>query len=204
MWLKSEEMPKKHVKIANKKHWFIMYLIKKVGKRSTRMGLKIAKFHAIMHIATDILFFGVPMETDTGANESHHKGSKAAAVLTQKNETTFNAQVAQRKEEIHLLELANQEFEGRPLWDYLVGYHHTPQIAPDEAQPRTGGAVIKCFRGANGTAKCKYLTRCAGSHMALLETCLLEFVICLQECFVQLYPEGVYLRTEHERGGSIF
>ncbi len=40
--------------------------------------------------------------------------------------------------------------------------------------------------------------------MASLETCLLEFVIHLQDHFVHLYPNGVYLRTEHERSGTMF
>ena len=37
------------------------------------MGLKIVKFHAIVHVAQDVLDFGVPMEFDTGTNESGHK-----------------------------------------------------------------------------------------------------------------------------------
>ena len=40
------------------------------------MGLKIVKFHAIMHMAQDILDYEVPMEFDTGANESCHKAEK--------------------------------------------------------------------------------------------------------------------------------
>ena len=56
-----------------------MYFIKKICKRTEGMGLKITKFHCIMHLADDILNFGVPMECDTGSNESAHKTEKKAA-----------------------------------------------------------------------------------------------------------------------------
>ena len=72
-----------------------MYLIKVVGHRASGMGLKVVKFHAIMHMACDILNFGVPMECDTGSNEEGHKDTKKAAKLTQKIEHTFDSQTAQ-------------------------------------------------------------------------------------------------------------
>ena len=118
MWLKSDEMLMKHIKAARHYHRYIMYLIKKVGKRSKGMGLKIMKFHAIMHLVDDILNFGVPMEVDTGSNEAGHKKTKKAALLTQKKECSFDAQTSMRLQEVALLDLAKEELEGRPLWDY--------------------------------------------------------------------------------------
>ena len=58
--------------------------------------MKVAKFHQIMHAADDILNFGVPLEVDTGANQSGHKPTKKAAMLTQRIEEKFNYQTAQR------------------------------------------------------------------------------------------------------------
>ena len=69
-----------------------------------------------MHIADDILNFGVPMEVDTGANESGHKPTKKAAMLTQRIEEKFNYQTAQRLQETHLLELALAEIQGKCMW----------------------------------------------------------------------------------------
>lgn len=186
-----------------------MQLIKIVGKRQEGMGLKLFKFHAITHIATDIMYFGVPLEVDTGCNESGHKESKAAANLTQRREDTFDAQVAQRKEEMHLLSLALQEMEGRPLWCYGQRIYHTvPEINNEATVPETnnttGGAKIMCFKGANGQPKCKYKTRCKAQFDAEIEVCLIEFVIGLQELFPKLYPDGVMLRSEHTRDGTIF
>jgi hypothetical protein len=92
-WLKSDQMELKHVEAAKQKHRYIMYLIKKVGNHVKGMGLKLMKFHRIMHIYMDIIHFSVPMEFDTGTNESGHKPTKKAALLTQKREDTFNQQV---------------------------------------------------------------------------------------------------------------
>ena len=50
MWLKSDYMKREHVIKARRKHLYIMYLIKEVGNRLQGMGLKVVKFHAIMHI----------------------------------------------------------------------------------------------------------------------------------------------------------
>ena len=80
------------------------------------MGLKLVKFHLILHMLRhDILNFGVPMEYDTGLNESGHKKTKRAAKLTQKREETFDEQVDIRLQEEHLLEMASEEMNGRKL-----------------------------------------------------------------------------------------
>ena len=65
------------------------------------MGLKIMKFHAVLHLVEDILLFGVPSEFETGSNESHHKKTKVAAKMTQRNEVVFGHQTAKRMTEIH-------------------------------------------------------------------------------------------------------
>jgi hypothetical protein len=53
VWLKSDQIAKRHVKRAEKKHRFIMYLLQKTANRQAGMGLKLTKFHAIVHMATD-------------------------------------------------------------------------------------------------------------------------------------------------------
>jgi hypothetical protein len=59
------------------------------------MGLKkIMKFHGIVHsMGDDIINFGVPMNYDTGSDESRHKPAKAAAKVTQKRKEYFDKQV---------------------------------------------------------------------------------------------------------------
>ena len=52
------------------------------------MQFKLQKYHLILHMADDIINFGVLLEVDTGANESGHKVAKVAARL--KNKTKKN------------------------------------------------------------------------------------------------------------------
>jgi hypothetical protein len=43
----------KHVKRLEKKHRYIMYLIRKIAQRTEGMGLKLLKFNTILHIWED-------------------------------------------------------------------------------------------------------------------------------------------------------
>ena len=60
-----------------------MCVMHKVAQRSKGMGLKLTKFHMILHTWEDTIQFGVPLEFDTSANESMHKPSKKASKMTQ-------------------------------------------------------------------------------------------------------------------------
>ncbi len=115
-----KKMRKSHVKRLAKKHRFIMYIMKTVATRSCGMGLKVMKFHAIIHLIEDMLLYGVPTEFDTGSNESHHKDSKYAAKLTQRKEETFNEQTAIRLLEFLCIDLAMSEVvNDRCVWEYF-------------------------------------------------------------------------------------
>ena len=119
-YLSLESMQKKHVKRLGRKHKYLMYIIRNVAKRTTGMGLKLMKFHAVLHLLQDMLLYGTPSEFDTGSNESHHKPSKYAAKLTQRNESTFNYQTALRLLEFLIIEFAKVEAEcGIKVWEYF-------------------------------------------------------------------------------------
>ena len=175
-----------------------MYLIKKVGRRAEGLGLKTVKFHAIMHMVDDMLNFGVPMEFDTGSNESGHKPTKTAAKLTQKCEETFDKQTSERLEEVHLLSMAMAEMNGRPLWDYPYGYQFQPQVAKNQREPYLGGAKFHCFYDRRERRNTAHLLTDMESDMDLkLENGLLDFVVKLQDA-VQDHMNSVYLHTMHK------
>lgn len=88
-YLCEETMSKAMVKRLVKKNRFIMYIMRNVAVRTTGMGLKLFKFHAMTHLVEDILLYGVPSEVDTGSNESHHKPSKH--VRTRRNSEIWHA-----------------------------------------------------------------------------------------------------------------
>ena len=88
-FLKQDKMDKNHVRKLQDKHRYLMYLMKKVLRRTKGMGMDFMKFHAILHLVQLIVANGDPNVVDTGPNESHHKPTKYYSTLTQKNETTF-------------------------------------------------------------------------------------------------------------------
>jgi hypothetical protein len=127
------------VKKLEHKNRFIMYLFRKVARRTKAMGLKIMKYHAIHHMASDILLYGVPKEHDTGANESGHKVTKVAARLTQKNLETFEYQTANRLMEFLLIQWGMAELEGRKLWKYYGQFDPSPPKNDDMHSQSTTG-----------------------------------------------------------------
>lgn len=115
-----KRMRRSHVVRLARKHRFLMYIMRAVARRETGMGLKIMKFHAIMHLIHDIILYGVPYEFDTGSNESHHKESKHAARLTQRKESSFNKQTAIRLLEFLCIDLAMEEIDRKKgVWEYF-------------------------------------------------------------------------------------
>jgi len=85
-----------------------------------------------------MMAYGVPMEVDTRHNEMHHKPSKNAAALTQKDKSKFEEQIHACLEEVHLLELAAEEMEGRGIMHCCRGHTFDPQHTSVEAD-KTGG-----------------------------------------------------------------
>jgi hypothetical protein len=99
---------------------YLMYIIRNVAKQTTGMGLRLMKFHAVLHLLQDMLLYGTPSKFDTASNESMQKPSKYAAKLTQRNESTFNQQTAQRLTEFLTIDFALSEAEqGRKVWEYF-------------------------------------------------------------------------------------
>ena len=122
-FLNRKKMSVKLLKRLKKKHRYIMWLTRFVAPRTKGEGLKLIKFHAILHAVEDILQFGIPVEFDTSANESHHKPSKQAAKLTQRSGTTFTNQTAKRLVEHHLVQLGMEELDRKgKLWECHLPY----------------------------------------------------------------------------------
>ena len=113
------EMEVNHIKKLDKHRRHIMYWIRKVAPRTKGMGLKLMKFHAILPLAEDIFLDGLTLKFDTSANESHHKPSTQAAMLTWRSHRTINLQTATPLTKLKLIELAMLELEeGKMVWEY--------------------------------------------------------------------------------------
>ena len=223
-------MKKRHVVRLGQKHRYIMYIMTKVANRTKGMGLNIMKFHAIVHLMDDILVHGVPLEVDTAANESHHKISKLAAQLTQRNESNFNMQVAIRMYEFHIIDLALFELEtGRRNSDYFEVFtdktdsemsvdskdsdqsaHDTDQTADlaeeREAENVTDDARIRVFVDEEtGEEAFEILTQSRHRDNTALDNDLLHFLLTLQDEIADHLPNGeLAILTRHRRNGIIF
>lgn len=120
-WLRQKKMSVKEVKRSRRKHQYILALFKKIANRLEGMGLRLMKFHVVLHMYQDILWFGPPDVVDTGSNESHHKSSKTAAKQTQKNARRFDFQTATRLTDNLAIELALCEInEGLKTYEYYL------------------------------------------------------------------------------------
>ena len=187
-----------------------MWMIKKTAPKNWGMDLKLMKFHAIAHMAADIILNGVPLEVDTGSNESGHKATKVAARTTQKNQKTFDFQTAKRLDEFRVVELGMEELAGRKLWHYL---EKPERKLPDPPQPSekifTHGTEIHILE-QRIDGKIAYSfgkgPRASIPISAYWDRDILDFLYAFQKklkCWLK--PDSkLCIRGEHTRNGMTF
>lgn len=206
-YLNEHEMEAPHVIALSRKNRYIMYLIKKVARRSAGMGLKLMKFHVIVHMWFDIYLYGVPLEVDTGSNESGHKITKIAARLTQKNEATFDFQTCTRLDEFFLFDLASAELEeGRQMWNYYdKDADPPPREPPPHPPPFTSGETMWVYQD-DKYGKDPVFSMGVGPESR--QPCALEWdndlVSFLFELQKKLAIEKLEIRGQHKREGMTF
>ncbi len=205
-YLNQPQMQVYHVKRLERKHRYIMYIMRKVARRQQGMGLKLMKFHTILHIWEDIIQFGVPLEYDTSANERMHKPAKAAAKRTQRAADTFNYQTAMRLIEYELLDLALHEIEtGNVPWLMPEWEEEEPEQEQPDPIIRTGEAGVKLFRDDDGEIGFEMRSRSKHSANTRWNSELLSFLGDLSDKVLPyIAPDSVPIFTKHERNGQIF
>jgi len=212
-WLKSDEMVRRDVERSFEKHRHLMYQYKKVARRKKGMGLKIFKFHGIMHMSQDIINFGVPSVYDTGPMESGHKPTKKAAKVTQKQEDTFEKQTSARLLETHVLELAVQELAGRPLCKYRLGYcgtandnegHSGVRMQQSQGSSQTGGTqFVVDYDAGKKQYYLKLLSRLKDVRSVNVEQDFVNFVANLGKK-IERFVSPVVVYSTHTRQKQIF
>lgn len=209
-YLNEPRMQVKDVKRLEKKHRYIMYIMRKVAQRTKGMGLKLLKFHTILHIWEDILQFGVPLEYDTSANESMHKPSKKASKMTQKAADTFNYQTATRLCEFTLLDLAMAEIEdGKKMWEYYVRMELPEKELDEQKAPiSTGETGIRVFWDEkDGEASFTMASRSKFWAATTWNTDVVVFLLELQDKIQALQgheDQSLAIYTCHRRNGQVF
>ena len=106
----------------------ILAMEKRTCQRDTGMEFRTFNFHAAIHVADDMLDFGVPGNVNTSSNEMHHKPSKSAALRTQKRQKCFDFQCATQLHYIDVVDLGMQEvLHDKKPWLYAV---NEPTVLP--------------------------------------------------------------------------
>jgi hypothetical protein len=196
-----------HVKRLKRKHRYLLFLLKRVANRQEGMGFKVVKFHSVLHLAQDIMMFGVPMNVDTGSNESHHKTTKIAAKLTQKDIRTFEQQTSNRLDDFHVLNLAMEEIKGNPLWSYLDSYEEESET--DEAEEgneinTVGGMKLTTYIVAESNSiQFRILSKMNKRDAVCLDTQFLEFVNQI-ETDIGHVAGKINVFAEHKRSSIMF
>jgi hypothetical protein len=213
-YLNEKEMMKVHLHRLKRKNRYIMWLMRKIATRTKGMGLKLIKFHTVLHAVEDIIQFGIPTEFDTSANESHHKPSKQAAKLTQRAASTFNFQTATRLVEFHLLDLGMEEIDhDRKLWEYYQPFEESDDEDMDDMESSqdkppetsTGETQIKVLRDKNDHVTFKMITRSKFRGKITWIQDVVNFLFDLQVLIAHHSPTySLPIYTCHRRDKQIF
>ena len=203
-WLKKPKMPLDLVKRAKQKHRYIMHLIKAISPRQKGMGLKTTKFHCIMHMQEDMLAYGVPLEVDTKFDEMHHKPTKKAANLTQKDKRVFEKQTATREQEVRLLDLAKVEMDGRAVFEYFKKHIVEPQQPTLVQPPCCCGKGFFVAQHTSGRNHMWDAVKIKGKNRRVkVEQDLIDFLVEVQEV-VHQYTGRLVMKSLHKRNGQLF
>ena len=210
-YMKLEQMQTKHVKRLEKKHRYLFHLLKRVMKRTSGMGMRLVKLHALLHLCLDILNHGVPLNVDTSDNEEHWKPTKVAAKLTQKDMRVFERQTATRLVEFDLLDLAMEEQQGRVVWNYLERENTLPELDADGNEvelPRKlpvvtkGAQIIAQEHPDSGAATWRFAnSRAANQKKVEWDQNIVQYLVWLQ---TDIFERQLEILTEHHRNGQIF
>jgi hypothetical protein len=206
-FLGQDEIPKTLMGRLSIRNRLVMWLIKKTANRKEGMGLRIMKYHAITHLASDIHNFGVPKNVYTGSDESGHKLTKVAAKRTQKNMETFDIQTARRETEHRVMDLGLAELDGLKLWEYYHAWESEADCdGVDEEESVTGGTIINLLLDDHGRRAYSTGTGKPSRTPAKKkwDAEVLDFLFVLQEKVGRWMNGKLEIRSEHRRNGQIY
>ncbi len=210
-WLSQPEIPVYEIRRSKTKVRELMEMEKRIGKREKGMAFKTMNFHACLHIAEDMLNFGVPNNVNTKSNEQHHKKSKTAALRTQKRGETFDWQCANQIHDMNIIEFAIAEMKGNAIWDYYNRLEDDEDAESTSASVQTttvehkltGVRTTLFFDDTFSHYRYTVNSRMSGKQQFHHP---MEVLFFLSEELQSLGNDGrkVKLYTEHNRHGQIF
>ena len=208
-WLSLPEISVYDIRRSKTKVREILKMEKRIGKREKGMAFRTMNFHGALHIADDMLNFGVPNNVNTRCNEEHHKQSKTAAKRTQKRAGTFDFQCATQLHNMNVIDVATQEIAcGRPVWDYYVtredeGSTEKTENIGKNTHKLSGVHTSFFFDATNSEYQYTIKSRMGRKDLFKYDDELIEYLAYITQkigCGV----EELDLYTEHSRQGQIF
>ena len=209
-WLSLDEMEVEHIVRSEIKVRELMDIEMFVGKREKGMKFKTNNFHACVHVADDILHFGVPGVTNTSSNESHHKPDKKAAKRTQRRAKVFDLQCGDQIHINHLAEMGMEEIvNDYRTWEY---YHDvvedTTEIPCNDITKDTGiitknrGTNVDLFLDEDGILCYKVHSRMKNKERFIVDDQILSYIHSEINRIGGNFP--IHMFTEHVRDGQMF
>ena len=116
-WLCSDIIEVSSLEQVNRNIIYMMKLYKNTVRRDSIHGMKISKFHELLHIVRDIRLFGPPKGYDGRPGESSHKQTKQLARQTQKRVDYFENQTGKRMYESLVINKMFDEFVSDEITD---------------------------------------------------------------------------------------
>lgn len=197
-WLKSEELPRREVSRLPRGVKWLMRQTKFIAPRNAGMNHRTVKFHFLLHLASDILDFGVLRNTDSSACESNHKpNSKDPANHTQMRRKTFIRQTASRYvENLTIAKAAN-----------LIKPPRKESPAGNEGldiEISTGGAQFEVYRSKGADGLNVVCFEWFGEEAASIKLPNSLLIFINNHVLDKVEGERVICSTTHKRGEHIF
>ena len=197
-WLKMDRMTKQEVDKSRKTHRHLMRLIKFVAPRKRGMKHCRIKFHLGLHIASDVLDFGVPANVDSTSLERSHKNNmKHTGANTQRRKLMLNKQTADRLVENIAIDRCWNEI--KPPATHLL-----PPVPEPPPGTRTDSAVGGHFYvSLNARGNPHYTWKGSKKSKSVkVNGKLLKFLA--DSCLPNVNGTTLHCFTEHRRDGEIF
>ena len=134
----------------------------------------------------------------------HHKPTKKAANLTQKDKRVFEEQTAKREQEVQLLDFAQCEMDGKAMFDYFKQHEQEPQQAPKIEELYLCGKGFFVATHSSGRNHMWDSIKIKGKYRTVkVEQDLIDFLVEVQDK-VHLYVGPIMMKSLHKRHGQLF
>ena len=184
---------------SRKAHRHLMRLIKFVAPRKRGMMHCRIKFHLGLHIASDVLDFGVPANVDsTSVDPSHKTNMKITGANTKRRKLLLNMQMAQRLAENIVIDRCWNEITP-PATHILLPAPEPPHGTPTDSA--VGGHFYVSIN-ETGNPHYNWMKGSKKSKSVKVNGKLLKFLAV--SCLPNVNGTTLHCFTEHRRDGEIF